>query len=110
MATRGVYDDSLVLGSLQLPSLTAPTVGIALVKQSITPAAVAANTTVEQTFTVAGVLTGDHVVVVPPGVSAGISLFNARVSAANTVAIQYGNHTGGSLTPVAGVHLFKITR
>ncbi|HUN00413.1 MAG TPA: hypothetical protein PLI96_08015 [Halothiobacillus sp.] len=107
---RGVFTDDLVLTALTLPSMTPPALGIAKVSQSITPAAVAAATTVEQSFTIPGVLPGDSIDVNPPALTAGVVLSNARVSAANTVQIQFTNSTAGSLTPPAGVHIFIVVR
>lgn len=68
---------------------------------ALTPAAVAANTTAEQTFTVTGLLVGDFVKVNKPTTQAGIGIANARVSAANTLALAFSNNTAGSLTPTA---------
>ncbi len=68
---------------------------------ALTPAAVAANTTAEQTFTVTGLLVGDFVEVNKPTTQAGIGIANARVSAANTLALAFSNNTAGSLTPTA---------
>ncbi len=77
---------------------------------SLTPAAVLTITAVEQTFTVPGVKLGDHVVVNPPGTTSGVIQGSARVSAADTVAIQYVNPTVGSVTPLAGTHRILVTR
>lgn len=74
------------------------------------PAAVAANTSAEQTFTLTGVKTGDAVSVSPPGLTAGTGIVGCRVSADNTVAIAFANFTAGSLTPAAGVYLFSVSR
>jgi hypothetical protein len=68
---------------------------------TLTPAAVGANTTAEQTFTVNGLEVGMIVHVIKPTVQAGIAVVGARVSAANTLAIAYGNWTGGGITPTA---------
>lgn len=66
---------------------------------TIDPAAIAANTSAEQTFTVTGLLV-DHVVTVnKPTATAGIGIVGARVSAANTLAITFMNSTGGALNP-----------
>lgn len=81
-----------------------------VIKQSITAASVGANTTAEQTFTVPGLKLGDHVVVNPPGVTTGVLLVNARVSAANTIALQYMNTTGGGVVPLTGDHYILVTR
>lgn len=77
---------------------------------SLTPSAVSTVTAVEQTFTVTGVKLGDHVVVNPPGTTSGVVQASARVSAADTVAIQYVNPTAGSVTPLAGTHRILVTR
>lgn len=68
----------------------------------LTPVAVGANTTAEQTFTIPGLQVGDYVSVVKPTLQAGLGIVNARVSATNTLAITYSNNTGGGITPTAG--------
>lgn len=68
---------------------------------ALTPASVAANTTAEQTFTVAGLNTNDLVFVNKPSLNAGLGIAGTRVTAANTLGITYINATGGSLTPTA---------
>lgn len=68
----------------------------------LTPVAVGANTTAEQTFTVPGLNVGDFVNAIKPTTQAGLGLVNARVSAANTLALAFANTTGGGLTPTAG--------
>lgn len=83
---------------------------ISIISQTITPAAVLTITAVEQTFTVPGVKVGDAVVVNPPGTTAGVIQGAARVSAANTIAIQYVNPTVGSVTPLAGTHTITVFR
>ncbi len=73
--------------------------------ESLTPASVAADTSAEQTFTVTGLVTGQGVIVNGPAPTAGTGIVNARVSAANTLAITFGNFTAGALTPTSGVYL-----
>lgn len=68
---------------------------------SIDVASVAANTTAEQTFTVPGLLTGDAVFVNKPSASAGLGVVNARVSAADTLALTFVNATGSPINPAA---------
>lgn len=68
---------------------------------TLSPALVAANTTAEQTFTVPGLKTGDFVDINKPTAQAGLSIAGVRVSAANTLAINFGNHTGVAITPTA---------
>jgi len=68
---------------------------------TLSPAAVAANTTAEQTFTVNGLAVGDWVGVIKPTNQAGLAVVNSRVSAVNTLAISFGNFTAASITPTA---------
>lgn len=83
-----------------------------LMQAALTPAAVAANTSAEQTFTVTGLAVGDVVGVInKPTAQAGLGIVGCRVSAANTLAITFANFTAGSLTPTAAeVYAFKISR
>jgi len=87
-----------------------------LVKQSVisvtlSPAAVGANTTAEQTLTVNGLLVGDMVYVSKPTAQAGLGIVGSRVSAANTLAITFVNATVSSITPTAGqVYLILVSR
>jgi hypothetical protein len=81
------------------------------IQPSITPAEVAANITAAQTFTVPGLLTTDHVnVSCAAAQTAGIFIADARVSAANTLSVQFGNCTAGALTPAAGAYYIDIVR
>ena len=73
----------------------------AVISVTLSPAAVSANTSAEQTFTVNGLLAGDHVAVNKPSAHAGLGIVGCRVSADNTLAITFGNFTGGSITPTA---------
>lgn len=73
----------------------------------LTPAAVAANTTAEQVFTINGVALGDFINCQSGAAqTTGILIGNVRVTAVNTISIQFANITGGSLTPVAGFYGF----
>lgn len=82
-----------------------------LLGATLSPAAVAANTSAEQTFTVTGLQVGDVVNVNKPTAQAGIGVVGARVSAANTLAITFANFTAGSLTPTASeVYVINVTR
>jgi hypothetical protein len=83
----------------------------ALLSVVLSPVAVAANTTAEQTFTVTGLIVGDFVNVVKPTAQAGIGIVNSRVSAANTLAITFANATVGSITPTASeAYVLNVTR
>jgi hypothetical protein len=75
------------------------------------PAAVATVTTAEQTVTVTGVLPGDVVVSYnKPTNTAGAMPINARVSAANTIAVSFVNPTAGSVDPAQETWIFIIGR
>lgn len=69
---------------------------------TLSPAAVAANTTAEQTFTVTGLAVGD-IAIRPnkPTAQAGLGIVGVRVSAANTLAITFSNNTASPITPTA---------
>ena len=79
---------------------------------SITPAAVAANTTAIQTFPLPGLLTTD--IIVAQGYIAnqttGIFIVECDCLTAGILTIQFGNVTAGSVTPAAGVYEFQIVR
>ena len=87
-----------------------------LVKQSVisvtlSPALIVLNTTAEQTFTVNGLLPGDHVACNKPTAQAGLGIVGCRVSAANTLAITFSNNTGSSITPTAAqTYLVLVAR
>jgi hypothetical protein len=81
------------------------------VSPSLTPVAVAANITAAQTFTVPGLLTTDHVALACVGAqTAGVFIADVRVSAADTLSVQFGNLTAGSLTPAAGSYIIDVIR
>lgn len=93
---------SFVLGNIPKQSVISVT---------LSPAAVSANTTAEQTFTVNGLLPGDMAVVTKPTAQAGLGIVGSRVSAANTLAITFSNNTGGSITPTTNeVYLVLVSR
>jgi hypothetical protein len=70
-----------------------------------------ANTTSEFDVTVVGVKVGDVVVAVnKPSLSAGIGIVNARVKAADTVAVTYVNATGAGVDPASEAYTFVIGR
>lgn len=73
-----------------------------VVSVALTPSAVSANTTAQQTFTVPGVLATDVVIAVEkPSHQAGLGVVGARVTAADTVGITFSNNTGAGITPTA---------
>lgn len=70
---------------------------------TITPSAVLANTTAEQSFTVVGMQVGDYPdVTCAAAQPAGIVVCTTRVVNNNTLTITFANNTGGTLTPTAG--------
>jgi hypothetical protein len=81
-----------------------------VVSKSLNVASVAANTSAEQTFTVAGLKVGDFVQVSKPSLSAGLVISTARVSAADTLAITFGNLTGSPIDPAAETYLIHVFR
>lgn len=83
---------------------------IAVYAPSLTPASVGAATTAEQTFTVTGLTTADKVIVNGPAPTVGTGIVNARVSAADTLAITFANVTAGALTPAAGTYAIVAFR
>lgn len=72
-----------------------------VVTAALTPTSVAANTSAEQTFTVPGLPVGAQVFVSKPSSQPGLSIGGARVSALNTLAINYVNVTGAAIVPNA---------
>ena len=84
---------------------------VAVVNATLSPAAVAANTSAEQTFTLIGVKVGDWISVNKPTAQAGLTIAGARVTAADTIGITFGNLTVGAITPTASqVYLVHIVR
>jgi len=69
--------------------------GVAVVTVDL--GSVATITTEEETFTCAGVLPGDFIAVSKPSLEAGIMLGSARVTAADTIAVQVVNPTVGAV-------------
>ncbi len=68
---------------------------------TISPAAVAASTTVEQQFAVTGVQPGQVVQVSKAAVQAGLDIVGTRVVSSNLLGISFINVTAGVLTPTA---------
>ena len=71
-----------------------------LTKYQITnsTSAPAATTTLETTSTVTGILTGEVIAVNKPAAQAGLGIAGYRVSAANTIGINYTNISSGAIT------------
>lgn len=84
--------------------------GVYIISQSLDVASVAANTTAEQTFTVPNLRLNDVVMVNKPSVSAGLGVVNARVSAANTLALTFVNATASAINPSAETYVITVLR
>lgn len=77
----------------------------------LSPAAVAANTTAEQLFTVNGAVVGNVAAVNKAAAQAGLGIVGARVSAANQIGITFSNNTAAPITPTAAeTYLFAVMR
>ena len=71
------------------------------------PVSVAAAVTAPQTFTVLGVKIGDYInCQCATAQTPGISIANVRVSANDTIIVDFNNSTAGGLVPVAGPYGF----
>ena len=79
-------------------------------EQALEITSVAANTTAEQTFTVTGLTTRDFVWVNKPSHSTGLGVANARVSAANTLALTLMNTTGSAIDPSSETYFILAVR
>jgi len=107
MATnRGVQN--VVKGTLQVGALIVGPAGSVIsgllqIAATLSPVLVAANTIAAQSVTVAGVKVGDFILsVTKPTEQAGLSLVGAaRVTADNTVSLNFANDTGAGITPTA---------
>jgi hypothetical protein len=79
---------------------------------TITPAATGAGVTLEQTFTVNGLQTGDQISGVEAqfAYSSLVSIINFRVSANNTVTLAFSNPSAGSLTAPSGLYYIEVNR
>lgn len=78
---------------------------------TIDPASVATITTVEQDFTVTGLLAGDIVVAVnKPTCTTGLGICNARVKAADTLSLTFVNPTAGSVNAGSETYTLLIYR
>ena len=74
------------------------------------PASVATITTAEQTTTVTGLRVGDFVISQKPTNTAGVGVVNARVSAADTLALTFVNPTAGAVNAASETWQFLVFR
>lgn len=89
--------DAIDIDSALIGSAGTAITQIRVYSATIDPASVAAATSAEQTFTVTGLTTGDKVLVSKPTATAGLGIVNARVSAADTLALTFMNATAGAI-------------
>lgn len=93
-----------------MPGTSIPRGNILYTKQFalvLTPAAVGANTTAEQSFTIPGLQVGDYLNCQCAGAqTAGISVANVRVTGPNTATLAFNNSTAGSLSPASTTYGF----
>jgi hypothetical protein len=77
---------------------------------TLSPSIVNTITAPEQTFAATGIglLVTDQVQVQCMAPLAGVGIVNSRVSAADTLAIQFVNPTAGNLTPTAST-VYRVT-
>lgn len=74
------------------------------------PASVSANTSAEQTVTVTGLSTTDIVFINKPTTDAGLIIGGCRVSAADTLAVTFGNLTGLAINPGSEAYVITAIR
>lgn len=82
-----------------------PAAPLAFYNTLLTPASVAANTTVEQTFTVTGLVANSPVWINKTSAQPGLSILGCRVSATNTLAITYGNTSAAAIVPASETYV-----
>ena len=71
---------------------------------------IAANTSEEESVTVPGVAVGDFVICSKSDLDAGVLIGSCRVSAANTVQVQFVNATAGAVDPASETLSFLVFR
>lgn len=82
-----------------------------LVGPILTPSSVPANTTVEQSFNIGGLLLIDNVSVnCQMAQNPGIGIANCRVSAPGVLQIGFSNSTAAAITPAMGQYQLCICR
>lgn len=78
----------------------------------MTPVAVANSSTVEQNFTIPGLLSTDQVsaIAFQGAYTVNVAPVNFRVAANNVLTVAYQNTTGAPVTPPSGNYLVEINR
>jgi hypothetical protein len=109
--SNGAHTGSVVSDSLKVGSANGtPVTQIRLYNPTLTPSAINANTSQEQTFTVTGLAATDTVFVNGPVQTVGITLAQFRVSAADTLALKFYNQNGSAQTPASGTYKIVAIR
>lgn len=104
--TGGIISDTITLGGgTTINTIVRGTV-------AIDPASIASAAVGETSVTITGATVGDTVVLSPPtaGLTAGLGLLDARVSAANTVKVRIANLSGGSVDEPSGTWTYMLIR
>ena len=83
----------------------APVAPLGIYNPSLAPASVAANTCAEQTFTVTGLISASAVWINKPSWTSGLAILGVRISATNTLAINFANLTSSAIVPPAESYL-----
>lgn len=96
--TANVYWDQLIFR-------LNPAAPLVMYNPTLTPVSVAANTTAEQTFTVTGLLANTVAWANKPSGTSGLGIAGVRISAANTLAINYINTTSAAIVPPAEAYV-----
>jgi hypothetical protein len=79
---------------------------------NLTPVAVAANSTVEQNFTVAGLISSDQIssMTFQGAFTVNVAPVNFRVATSNVLIVAFQNPTNGSVTPPSGNYYLEVNR
>ena len=109
-AAQSFYGAKTFNTSITFTGAATPITRITKTTASITPAAVNANSTSAQTFSIGVGGTGDVVVVNPPSHVDGLCLEYCRQNASGIPQLRWQNVTAGSLTPPAGDYIFLHVR
>ena len=93
--------------TVQMPTGNIWKVGV--FQLTLSPVSVGVTTTTEQTFAATGIglLTTDMVLVQKPTSQAGLGIVGTRVSAADTLAINFVNMAAATITPTAA-EVYKV--
>lgn len=83
---------------------------ITILEATVDLGSVAANTTEEETATLIGVRSGDHVIVSKSSLEAGLLLGSVRVTADDTIAIQVANVTAAPIDAASETMQFVVFR